>query len=766
MVLHAYHFRLYPPYSQDSATLQWALDLSTIQGDLMSAFPRVLLFGLMMLLVSACAPVYSGETAQSAVPTLAPSPLPPPYNLDAAEDAARRYLNAWQDADYATMHSLITFSGRDSTPLSDFVALYEDVAADMTLLDVSYEGVTLVRDQPSVARFRYNVTFETLIVGTFTDPNRDLQLVLDPTDNAWRVAWSAGDIFTEMGGGAALRLERVIPRRANIYDRNGAVLADMNGRMVTMNVVQANIPDLNGCVRDMAAALDVERTTVEATLARYEATWLAQVGVLEPDAYLAYQARITQDCAAEFDSFATRQYPNGTLMPHLLGDVGFPDPEQVEALQAAGFPPDSIVGRSGIERSWDETLRGRPGGRLLIVDGQQVLRVIAENPPQPAESVWLTIDSGLQRFIQDRITQTYRNAAEAWAPASRGAAAMVIDVHTGAVLAMVSYPTYDGNAFVPYPVIGREAANAVINDINSNPRTPQLNRATQGLYPSGSTMKIATTLAVVDSGIYTADQRFSCIGSWARERGFVRSDWLPQGHGLVTTRTALAQSCNPFFYEAGYQLDLRDPFLMPSLMRSFGLGVPTGLTDLAENPGNIPDPDYVRTRLGLEWSFSRSVNMAIGQDLDVTPLQIARLGMLVANGGTLYRPQLVYQTGLIGESFSHTLQPEVMAEVVISEEALEVTRRGMCDVTQERYGTAEYQFRNQRIQAIQVCGKTGTATAPGDGVLPHAWFVAYAPMDAPEIAVLVMVENAGEGSAVSAPIARDILDYYFFEMAD
>jgi penicillin-binding protein 2 len=156
--------------------------------------------------------------------------------------------------------------------------------------------------------------------------------------------------------------------------------------------------------------------------------------------------------------------------------------------------------------------------------------------------------------------------------------------------------------------------------------------------------------------------------------------------------------------------------------------------------------------------------MAIGQDIDITPLQIAQMTTIPANGGTLYKPQLVREAGLIGEEPSHVMQPEVVRDLDLAGEAIEVVRRGMCDVTQEQYGTAEFQYRNTRLSnQIRVCGKTGTAQSPGEGTNPHAWFTAYAPMDNPEVVVTVMVENAGEGSAVAAPIARDILDYYFFE---
>ncbi len=724
--------------------------------------PRHLpLLFLLLMALAACAPVYSSDEL-TPLPTLAPSPLPDSYDLNGAENVARLYLDAWRAKDYATMYGFLTFAARDKYPLDEFTALYEDVALDMTLQRVHYAALSLNREAPSVAVLNYNITFDTLIVDSFTDANRQLRMIIDPVDRDWRVAWTPGDIFTEMGAGGALRLERTFPRRANIYDRNGTVLADQNGRMVTVSLVRANVPNPDSCYAALAEAQAITTAEVLEDLDRYGETWLAAVARLEPSVYLEYEAALERDCNAAFGTFNTRRYPQGALAPHVVGYVGYPTESEIPALLEVGFNQDNIIGRTGVEASWDETLRGAPGGRLSIVNGQEVVRVIAEAPPTPARSVWLTLDAGLQAHTQQVFADAYRNAADSWGPSSKGAAAIVIDINTGEILAMVSHPTYDANAFAPFPEVGRAAADTIVESVQNNPRTPQLNRVTQGNYTSGSVMKIATTLTAVDSGVYEPDKQYVCIGSWSREPNFVRADWLPSGHGLVTVRTALAQSCNPFYYEAGYFIDQRDPYLLTNYFARFGLGQPTGLTDVAENPGLIADPDYVRTNYGLNWTFSRSVNYAIGQDIDITPLQIGRLSTIVANGGLLYRPQLVLRSGIVGEEPTYTLAPDLMTDLELSDEAIEVVRRGMCDVTQERYGTAEFQFRNTRMASVLPCGKTGTAQAPGDAE-PHAWFTAYAPMERPEIAVAVIVENAGEGSQVAAPIARDILDYYFFE---
>lgn len=718
---------------------------------------RRLLPALLLLALAACQTA-APEVAQI-LPTVAvlPSPTPPTFSQDAAERAARMFLEAWKADDFAAMHALTTFASQEATPLEAFTSLYTDAHSVMSLLSLDYDIASQLRDANNMEIFSYSVTFTTNLLGSFTDANRTLRLVFDPRSQDWRVAWSPGDIFAAMGGGGRLRLEPRIPSRANIYDRDGLTLADQNGRMVAVSVVKRSIPQYDACAAALAEALGKPEADVREVLNQRGQDQLAEMGLIEPAVFLRLQNQLESACAAQYRDRAVRRYPNGTLAPHILGTVGFPSEEEVAAVVAAGFPRDSILGRSGIEQSWDATLRGKPGGRLLVVSPGGEQTALAESASEPSQSVWLTLDSDLQTFIAGRFARAYE---ELLGPASRGAAAVVLDLNTGAVLAMVSYPAFDNNAFNSFPVIGRAAADAIVREVEADPRRPQLNRPTLGAYPAGSVFKVVDAVAVLDSGVYTLDTRYTCVGGWNRD--IPRVDWLAGGHGTQTVPQGLMNSCNPFFYEVGYQLDQADPWLLPTYARRLGLGVPTGLRDLPEVPGNIPDPDWLRQR-GFTWTFSDAVNMAVGQGyVDVTPLQIAQMLAIVGNGGTRYRPQLVQQTGILGEAPSYTMQPDVLDTIEIDPAALAGVRSGLCSVTTASSGTAEYQFRRSPLQDIGVCGKTGTAQTPGAGSAPHAWFAAYAPRERPEVAIAVMVENAGEGSAIAAPLARDILEYYFF----
>jgi penicillin-binding protein 2 len=721
---------------------------------------------LLCLGLTACSTTQ--ESVVQVLPTLAATAVPQGLTLDAAQQVALNFLEAWRNQDYTTMHQLTSIATQESTPLAEFTALYQSVSEDLTLTALAYQPMNLAQNpqNPQIVTLNYNVTFLTRLLGSFDDPNRTLTLLYDARGDGqrpdgWRVAWSAADLFAELGSGGVLRLERNIPQRANIRDRQGEMLADQNGIVVVVRLVKAEMPAPEACMATLSTALGQPLEQVQARLAELGDTWLADVGTLETERYLAAREGLVRDCAAQFDNRAVRRYLNGALMPHIVGVVGYPSEAQVATLEQQGFAADSIIGQSGIEQSWDETLRGQPGARLVInTRGGQRLRVLAERTSQPGQSVWLTVDYALQQFILQTMFEAYRD--NAWAATSKGASAIVIDVNTGEVLAMVSFPTYDANAFSPFPSMGAQEGARIVNEVTADPRRPLLNRPAQGVYPAGSVFKIADTLAVLDSGVFEADKRFGCGGVWERD-GVIRTDWLPGGHGTVTPSSALTQSCNPFYYEVGYQMNARDPYLLPRYARSYGLGMSTGMTDIAESVGNIGDPDWLQRTYGTPWTFADAVSLSIGQGaVEVTPLQIVRMTAMVANGGTLHRPQLVYQAGLLGETPSYTLTPAVVDTVAIDPAALALVRDAMCNVTSTPSGTAQFVFGDSSLQEIGICGKTGTAqdlTSPN--AASHAWFTAYAPRENPQIAIVVMVENSGEGSGVAAPLVRKILEYYF-----
>ncbi len=711
-----------------------------------------LVMGVVVMLMTGCAPTPRAEVI---IPTLAV--LPSAYHLEDAERVARDFLDAWQAADYSAMYALTSYTNREAIPYEEFAALYQRTADEMTLERVTITPITIVRDQDTLATFSYDAHFTTRLLGEFADPARDLHLVVDDTDGAWRVAWSAGDIFAAMRDGARVRFDPVVPNRANIYDRDGRVLADQNARVITINLVPQNVPNMQACVNELALALDDDPAEVAERIDSRPANWIIDVGIIEAQTYIDHNEALTNLCDAEFTDRPARRYENGPLTAHIVGYVGYPTVEELPAVEADGFAADTILGRAGIEATWDETLRGQPGGRLVIVEPSgEIVRELTRVSARPGQSVWLTIDSDLQAATQRIIADSYASGLFS-SDESRGAVVVVIDVNTGEILAMVSYPSFDNNAYTVFPEMGRDEANRMIERYQNDPRNPELNRATQGVYALGSVMKTVSAAAVADSNVYALDERYTCSGIWSRD--IPRYDWFAPGHGTLTLASALTNSCNPYFYEVGYQLSQVDPWILPTYARQLGFGGLTGLPDLPESPGLIGDPDWLQSTYGLPWTYSEEVNMAIGQGyVQVTPLQVARWFAAIANGGSLPRPVLVSQVGLLGDPMRAVYEPEFVP-TQLRTDVLDTIRDGLCAVTTASYGTARFVFENSPLQTYGVCGKTGTAQdAPRNS---HAWFAAYAPRENPEIAIVAMVENAGQGSEVAAPIARDVLEAYF-----
>lgn len=721
-------------------------------------------FGIFIVIIITvlvgCRPQVAHQVAP--LPTLQASPTSP-ADLEAAERVARLYMDAWKIQDFDEMHRLLTFRNQESTPLDRFRAIYDNAQTTMTFESLDYTAKSLLREGVRIVVFNYDITIQTRILGSFTDLDRELTLVIDPQIGEWRIAWSLGDIFAEMGNGAALVFDPQIPSRANIYDRNGEVLADQNGRVVRVLVNNEDIPDRDACFQVLSETVNKSLENLTDLFNRRSGVnWEVDAGVMEPTIFIERNEEVETLCNAEFKQQATRRYLRGSLMPHIIGHVGYPNEEEIRDLESIGYNAETIIGKSGIEASWNDTLAGQPGGRLTLVstDGTR-LRSLTEVRSQIPESLWLTIDSGLQEYILQVLGEAYLENSGSWGRTSNGASVVMMDVNTGELLALASYPTFEGNANNPFPAVGRKVANLVLERLADDVRIPQLNRPTQGVYPSGSVMKVMSSIAALESGVYDEDTAYYCSGIWNHENDF-RYDWLAGGHGQMTVQTGITNSCNPFFYEVGFRLNDKDPYLLSSYAQLMGLGDYTGLRDIAEAQGNIPTPDNVLQTSGLPWSYAFAVNLSIGQgEVQVSPLQMVRMYAAVANGGNLLRPQLVYERGILDQR-TVVAKQDIMRDTEISPDNLKIIQTGMCDVTKTRTGTASHIFRDSPLLDIGVCGKTGTAQATGDGVPPHSWFLAYAPEDNPQVAIVTMIENAGDGSAIAAPITRRILEYYYF----
>ena len=472
---------------------------------------------------------------------------------------------------------------------------------------------------------------------------------------------------------------------------------------------------------------------------------------------IAYIKEHHQDYeGVDVESEAVRQY-NTTYAAHLLGTVGPMYAEEWNGTdnggpysEKQGYTMNDTIGKTGLERALEEYLHGTAGSRTMETDlgsGAALEDEANSSAPQPGDNVITTIDLELQAVAEESLAN-YVSGYQ------RGGAAVALDPNTGEVLAMASYPTYDLENF-----------NRDYDEIEADSRSPQLNRATQGLYPPGSTFKVLSAIAALEEGVIDANTTFTCTGVF--ELGGQK--FACNNHDTPMTldvTQAIKYSCNTFFYNVGQRLTGEH---LEDWCDRFGLGNVTGI-EIDESAGHAAGPTYRDIMRKAdptlrEWQGGDDVNAAIGQsDNAFTPLQLANYMAAVINGGTLYKPTLVKNiktydySDVVEES-----EPEILGTIEFSDATWNLVMQGMNEVTAEG-GTAATTFADY---PIAVGGKTGSAemTENRDGVeinYTNGLFIAFAPFDDPEIVVCVVGEGAGHGSAV-APVVRDIFDAYFAE---
>jgi penicillin-binding protein 2 len=472
-----------------------------------------------------------------------------------------------------------------------------------------------------------------------------------------------------------------------------------------------------------------------------------------------------------------REYLYGSLLAHFLGYVGPIPAEQAEDYESRGYDPNQHqVGLTGVEFAFEDELRGRDGSKLIEVDiaGREVQTVGQVQAEVPGNNLRLTLDLDLQQATTDILARHIKTIG------TKQGVVVAMNPQTGEILAMVSLPSYDDNEFTGG--ISPEKLKALQTDSNR----PLLNHAISGQFAPGSTFKIVTASAGLAEGVIDSNTRLYCGGTlWLPNRFYPEDPSLAQpfycwthkygtSHGSMSVVSALAQSCDIFFYQVGggYRTNFQGlgEERLGYYSELFGLGSLTGIDLPGETAGLVPTSKWKRINYSESWVTGDTYNMAIGQGFVlVTPLQLLNAAAAIANGGTLYRPQVVRDVidsqGQIAQAFA----PDVIRQLPISPDQIEVVRQGMRAAVGPG-GTATA----AGLRGVSVAGKTGTAEffidrnkdgladRDREGNLPtHAWFVGFAPYDNPQIALVVFVFGGGDGSAVAVPIGGEILEYYF-----
>ncbi len=464
----------------------------------------------------------------------------------------------------------------------------------------------------------------------------------------------------------------------------------------------------------------------------------------------------------------SRVYLEGPLFAHVTGYVSPALEEDVLNDETGSIQPGEMVGRSGLERGANEILAGKPGGKLLVVECEtrQARDTIAESEGVAPLDIQITIDIDFQKTVDaavgdvDRLASVPGGSVEAKPGDERGSA-VVIDPRSGAILAMVSHPTFDPNNFVTGSFSDEELAR-----INDQTLTPLLNRATRATYPAGSIFKVITTAAAMADLGYTGDTPIDCPASYTI--GDVTwNDWVVENglsaQGELTLHTGLVRSCNTVFYQIGHKLDDEDPNLLPDMTKAFGLGSVTGVDYFPEAPGVVPDPQWKLDNIGDGWATGDNVNLSIGQGYLLTsPLQMANVYAAIANGGELLQPYLVDKAILPGtDQVKQIGQREVIHHLPLTDEQVAELQSALRDQTSNDAGVGSSRIFGDF--AWPIAGKTGTAqNGPQDNPPPpHSWFAAYGPAgEEATIASVVMFEQVGEGVQYAAPVTKAIYEGY------
>jgi penicillin-binding protein 2 len=588
---------------------------------------------------------------------------------------------------------------------------------------------------------------------------------------------------------------RIPAPRGPILDRNGQVLVT-NVPGTAVQIWLSDLPKRRGVrlreIRALARVLRVPARQIGATLRRHRSDLLTPVKIKEgvTEAQVRYLKERAEDFrGVQIAGTYLRYYPHRELAAHVLGYVSEISPQQLKQLRTQGYQGGDTIGQTGVEAVYDKYLRGLPGKAQLRVDslGRPKSPIVPKDPPHSGNALRLTLDLKLQLAAEEAIRygiERARNSACYGCWNASGGAIVALDPRDGSVRALASYPTYPPSVYV-----GRVRPRA-LDAAGLTPRTaeamnfPALDRTIHAAYPPGSTFKPVTAIAAMQEHILQPYESLACTGSYEKN-GQVFKNWDPFVNESMTLPTALAKSCDTYFYQVGYRFYGMPPSRGPRLQAwasRFGFGQRSGIDLGGERSGLLPTPDWrkktytkktdpERWEIDSLWKPGDSIQLAIGQkDLLVTPMQMARFYAMIANGGRLVMPHLlldVEQPPSNGRRGATVPGPQPFSApepTNVDAQALAVVREGLYEATHYSFGTSAAIFGGF---PISISGKTGTAEKiidPGDGyprTFNQSWWCGYGPSDSPDLVVCALIENGGHGGDAAAPAALKVFEAFF-----
>ncbi len=556
----------------------------------------------------------------------------------------------------------------------------------------------------------------------------------------------------------SLRRIRIPSARGEIVDRNGVVLAnnrpsydvviylDQLGRVSKQqDIVTVANASLGALSRALHIPVTLADQDVRVHYLRRRPLPLSVWRDLRPERVAAFAENASNLPGVDLIVTPVREYPQGQIAAHVLGYCGKAESseraEEEEVEHFYYYQPDT-VGKQGVERACDQVLQGAPGGRTIRVNPRgTMVGVVGDKPNARGNRVVLTIDARMQRIVEAAL-------AEAPMPAGKDllAAAVLLDVNTGEILAMASRPAFDPNLFNP------GASADAIRALFTDPRSPTLNRAIGGRYAPGSTFKPVTLLAGLEANSISPRDSVVCtgslqIGNWPRPFGC----WNRRGHGTVDMMEAMKQSCDVWFYQKAMATGVNP---ITRTATELGLGQPTGLDVGRDLGGLVPTPTWKRMQRGLPWYDGDTAQLGIGQSfLLVTPLQMACLAAALGNGGSLWRPFVVKRIETPHGEVAHVTKTELRSRLSASSQHIQTVRETMLAAVQSADGTGH----RAAVRGLRIAGKTGTAEfETPHGRVHRVWFIGYAPYENPQVALSVMIEEGESGGHTAAPVASKI----------
>ena len=554
------------------------------------------------------------------------------------------------------------------------------------------------------------------------------------------------DKYLEESENNRIRISPIIPKRGLIYDRHHEVIADNRVSFTVSIVPFERVPDVT--TERLSQLLDMDTAMINKRarsnfVSDYIPSPIKRGLGIDVISILEEQQQYYPGIAYGVES--VRRYDQGISAEAFIGHVGEVSPEDIKSEQRKGYRAGSMVGKEGIEKAYDRHLRGMEGTDYLEISAKgQITGSYAGKeklPAVPGSDIVLTIDKHLQQYI-----------SESFDSLEFSGAVVAMDPRNGEILGLGSFPGFDPNIFSG--VIPPDIWQGIISDTNH----PLLNRPIAGLYPPGSTSKPITAGAALEMGIMTDRTMFKpCLGKM-RFGDRLFGCWELGGHGKLDVYGAIERSCDIYFYQVGQLLGVDS---WGEYASACGFGRETGIDIPSELKGIVPSSDYYDKLYGPRgWTHFLVLNLAIGQgEFTITPLQLAQFYCGLANGGVVYRPHLLKEV-LHPDGTVEQIEPIVAFSLPFSQRTLEILNTSLELVVQGEHGTA----RSLRNKRYTIAGKTGTAQNPHGN--DHSWFVAYAPADNPRIVVVTLVENAGHGSEVAAPITGRIIKTYLGDMEE